>query len=173
MMQWRSRPVSAGKDRSPAGTNREAENTKCCGKFSPAPQPESLSSLSSFLSLMSSPASSTSQGVVEHVQSFVAENKRVILIGAAITAVAIGGAAYYASTSGSLGGGDSADKSERKKDKKKGKKRKTVKDDDLPILEEIVPPPAQAQTPKVVEVPEGMCLFPSRRTHLRERYPRA
>ena len=105
-------------------------------------------------SVMSSPASSTSHGVVERVQSFVAENKRVILIGAALTAVAIGGAAYYASTSGSLGGGDSAGKTERKKDKKKGKKRKTAKDDDMPILEEIVPPPATA--PKVTEVPEGM-----------------
>lgn len=97
---------------------------------------------------MSSPASSTSQGVVDRVQAFVSENKRVILIGAALTAVAIGGAAYYASTSG---GGDPSDKAERKKDKKKGKKRKTVKDDDGPILEEVTPSPA----PKVSEEPEG------------------
>ena len=81
-------------------------------------------------------SSSTSQGVVEHVQSFVSENRRAVLIGAAAAVVAIGGVAYYASTSRGSGAGGDAEAGERKKDKKKSKKRKTVKDKDGPILEE-------------------------------------
>ncbi|CCL98887.1 uncharacterized protein FIBRA_00894 [Fibroporia radiculosa] len=95
-------------------------------------------------------SSSTSQGVVERVQSFVSENKRAVLIGAAAAVVAIGGVAYYASTSRGPGGGD-AEKGEYKKDKKKGskssKKRKTVKDADGPILEE--------RSPRVADVAEA------------------
>lgn len=80
-----------------------------------------------------SSSSTSSQGVAERVQSFVSENRRAVLIGAAAAVVAIGGVAYYASTSrGSGAGGDA----ERKKDKKKSKKRKTVKDKDGPIIEE-------------------------------------
>ncbi|PSR77738.1 hypothetical protein PHLCEN_2v7722 [Hermanssonia centrifuga] len=85
---------------------------------------------------MSSSAPAT--GVVERVQSFVSENKRAVLIGAAVAAAAIGGAAYYASTSR----GDS-DKGSRRKDKKKAskssKKRRSVNDTDGPLLEEIKP----------------------------------
>ncbi|KZT66949.1 TPR-like protein [Daedalea quercina L-15889] len=86
-------------------------------------------------------SSTSSQGVVERVQSFVSENRRAVLIGTAAAVVAIGGVAYYASTSrgpGAGGDGD-AEKGERKKDKKKSKKRKTVKDKDGPILEERTP----------------------------------
>ena len=83
------------------------------------------------------PSSEPAQGVVERVQNFVAENKKAVLIGAAVAAVAIGGAAYYASTSGSDEG-----KGSRKKDKKKAKgskKKKGVSDADGPILEEVTP----------------------------------
>ncbi|KAI0804664.1 ADP/ATP carrier receptor [Irpex lacteus] len=85
-------------------------------------------------------SSTTSQGVVERVQSWVSENKRVVIAGAVVATVAIGGAAYYASSSR---GGD-GDRAERKKDKKKGgksssKKKKNVSDSDGPLLEEISP----------------------------------
>ncbi|KAI0338689.1 ADP/ATP carrier receptor [Trametopsis cervina] len=97
-------------------------------------------------------ASSTSQGVVDRVQNWVSENKRVVIVGAVVATVAIGGAAYYASTSRSGDG----DKGERKKDKKKAakassKKKKAVGESDGPILEEI--------SPKVVdEVDEDLAL---------------
>lgn len=97
-----------------------------------------------------SSSSSPSPSVVERVSDFVSENKRAVLIGAAITVAAIGGAAYYASTS-SRRPGDDVEKSdkkekgkERKKDKAGAKKKKTTKDKDGPILEE--------RKPKVEEV---------------------
>ena len=90
-------------------------------------------------------SSSTSQGVVERVQSFVSENRRAVLIGAAAAVVAIGGVAYYASTSRGPGASGDAEAGERKKDKKKSKKRKTVKDKDGPILEERAPKTAVSE----------------------------
>lgn len=98
-----------------------------------------------------SSSSSPAPSVVERVQSFVSEHKRVVLLGAAVAAVAIGGAAYYASTSR----GDS-DKAARKREKKKAsKKRKAAKDgEDGPILEEI--------EPKAGELPDGACCGRSR-----------
>lgn len=70
---------------------------------------------------------STAQGLVDRVQSFISENKRVIIIGTA-AAIAAGGVAYYASSS---------KPAESKKDKKKAsKKRKT----DGPIIEEVAKP---------------------------------
>jgi len=86
-----------------------------------------------------SSSSTSSQGVVERVQSFVSENRRAVLIGTAAALVAIGGVAYYASTSRGPGADGDAEKGERKKDKKKGKKRKMMKDKDGPILEERAP----------------------------------
>lgn len=96
---------------------------------------------------MASPES-TSQSLVQRVNDFVSDHKRVILIGSAAAAAATAiGIAYYASTSQGPGfgaeGGD-AEKGERKgRDKRKGskssKKRKTVKDADGPILEERSP----------------------------------
>ena len=85
-------------------------------------------------------SSSTSHGVVERVQNWVADNKRVVIVGAVVATVAIGGAAYYASSSR---GGD-GDRAERKKEKKKAgksssKKKKAVNDADGPLLEEISP----------------------------------
>ncbi|KDQ52484.1 hypothetical protein JAAARDRAFT_138545 [Jaapia argillacea MUCL 33604] len=102
-------------------------------------------------------SSSSEQSVVERLQSFVSENKRVILIGTAAAVLAAGGVAYYASTSRrpppspSIGEpeGD-VEKGEKKKDKKKNKKRKSNKDKDGPLLEEITP-----KEPKVVEVVEA------------------
>ncbi|KAI0919491.1 hypothetical protein AcV5_001544 [Taiwanofungus camphoratus] len=96
-------------------------------------------------------SSTSSQGVVDRVQSFVSENKRAILIGTAAALVAIGGVAYYASTSRGPGGEGDAEKGERKKDKKKtsksSKKRKSVKDKDGPILEERSPKVADESEP--------------------------
>ncbi|KAI0795831.1 ADP/ATP carrier receptor [Abortiporus biennis] len=86
---------------------------------------------------MSSSTSASSQTVVDRVQTFVAENKKVVLLGAALTVAAIGGAAYYASTSRTQGG--DVEKGEKKKDKKKGKKKRGGKDSDGPILEEVKP----------------------------------
>lgn len=71
---------------------------------------------------------SPAPGLVDRVQSFVSENKRAILIGTAVAAVAV---AYYASSSRP---GRSP-----KKDKKKNKKRKTDQDVGGPILEERAP----------------------------------
>ncbi|KAI0922458.1 hypothetical protein AcV7_005987 [Taiwanofungus camphoratus] len=97
-------------------------------------------------------SSTSSQGVVDRVQSFVSENKRAILIGTAAALVAIGGVAYYASTSRGPGGEGDAEKGERKKDKKKtrksSKKRKSVKDKDGPILEERSPKVADESEPE-------------------------
>lgn len=91
------------------------------------------------LSKMSS--SEAAPSVVERVQNFVSENKKAVLIGAAVAAVAIGGAAYYASSSGSTG-----DRASRKKDKKKSKSSKKRKgaSDDGPLLEEVAPKAAEA-----------------------------
>ena len=74
-----------------------------------------------------------SPGVVERVQNFVQENKKAVLIGAAVAAVAIGGVAYYAASS-------SSEQATRKKDKKKSKsKKKKSSSDDGPLLEEVKP----------------------------------
>lgn len=85
-------------------------------------------------------SSESTVGFVERVQSFVSENKRVILIGTA-AAVAVGGVAYYASTSRSTSSTDleKGDKKDRKKGTKSSKKKKSVKDQDGPILEERKP----------------------------------
>lgn len=97
--------------------------------------------------IMSSDASS---GVVDRVSSFISENKKVVLVGAALTVAAVGAGVYFASTSRGSGEPD-AEKAERKKKKSKSsKKKKTVKDTDGPILEEV--------KPKVEEVPEGTWL---------------
>ena len=85
-----------------------------------------------------SSSSSTSHGVVERVQKWVADNKHVVIVGAVVATVAIGGAAYYASSSR----GRDGDRAERKKDKKKAgksssKKKKAINDTDGPLLEEI------------------------------------
>lgn len=94
-------------------------------------------------------SSEPAQSVVERVQNFVSENKKAVLIGAAVAVVAIGGAAYYASTSGS-----DEDKGARKKDKKKSKsskKKKAAQDADGPILEEIVPKASQGPSEGVLK----------------------
>ena len=95
-------------------------------------------------------ASDAPSGVVDRVSSFISENKKVVLVGAALTVAAVGAGVYFASSS--RGGGEpDAEKADRKKKKSKSsKKKKTVKDADGPILEEIAP--------KVQEVPEGTCL---------------
>ncbi len=84
---------------------------------------------------MSSTSSETATGIVERVQMFVAENKKAVLVGTAVAAVAVGGAVYYASSS--KGSGD-----KKKRGKSSGtapKKKKTVKDRDGPLLEERKP----------------------------------
>ncbi|OBZ73262.1 Mitochondrial import receptor subunit tom70 [Grifola frondosa] len=106
-------------------------------------------------------SSTSSQGVVDRVQSFVSENKRAILIGTAAALVAIGGVAYYASTSRSGGNEGDSEKGERKKDKKKNKKRKTVKDKDGPILEERAPKDADVPEDGVVFTAEEIARMPT------------
>ena len=99
------------------------------------PSPSSMSS------------SETSAGFLEKAQTFVAENKRAVLIGSAAAALAVGGALYFASTS--RPGASDIEKG-GKKSKKGGKKRKTVKDKDGPILEERKPKAAPE---------EGACIM--------------
>ena len=81
---------------------------------------------------------SSTQGFADRVQSFVTENKRVILVGAAL-AVAAGGVALYASTS------SSPNVSRDKKDRKKSGKPKSHDVESGPIIEEI---PAEDQPSK-------------------------
>jgi mitochondrial import receptor subunit TOM70 len=88
---------------------------------------------------------STTQSLIDRMQSFVSEHKRAVIIGTAAVAIAAGGAAYYASSSRSLPKADS--KSDRKKDKKKSKKRKTGSDSEAPILEEVPKPAVKSDDP--------------------------
>ncbi|KAG6895158.1 hypothetical protein C0992_002875 [Termitomyces sp. T32_za158] len=93
-------------------------------------------------------ASSESSTFLDRAQSFISENKRVILIGAA-AALAVGGVAYYASSSSRPRAQPDLEKGtrkEKKKGSKGGKKKKTVKDVDGPILEEIVPPKPKVES---------------------------
>ncbi|KAJ8496329.1 hypothetical protein ONZ45_g12497 [Pleurotus djamor] len=91
---------------------------------------------------MSTSQTQSADSVVERVQSFLLDNKRAVLIGAA-AALAVGGAAvYYASSSSDRGRLSDAERGEGKKDKKKhGKKKKSGKSSskDSPILEEKQP----------------------------------
>ena len=95
---------------------------------------------------------SSAQGFVDRVQSFVTENKRVILVGAAL-AVAAGGVALYASASSSpKASGD-------RKDRRKKSKAKPHDADSGPIIEEIPvedqpsePLPSNNWVPCLVEV---------------------
>ena len=73
------------------------------------------------------------------VQNFLAENKRAILVGTAVTVLTISGVTYYASSSQTDHDDDiDSEKGEKRKNKKKfkGKKKKSVKDKDGPLLEE-------------------------------------
>lgn len=114
---------------------------------------------------MSSSESST-QTLVDRVQTLVSENKRAILLGSAAI-IAVGGVAYYASTSRRFGGDGDVEKAEQqtkgKKKSKSGKKaRKSVKDPDGPILEE------RDTKPKVEDEPaagQTTALKTSSRTH--------
>ncbi|KAG2036581.1 ADP/ATP carrier receptor [Suillus americanus] len=82
-------------------------------------------------------ATTSSTSYFERIQGFVAENKKAVVIGAAATALAVGGVVYYASTS--RGPGGDFEKGKTRDKKKSSKKRKTVNDADGPLLEEIKP----------------------------------
>ncbi|KAF8509489.1 ADP/ATP carrier receptor [Gautieria morchelliformis] len=91
----------------------------------------------------------SSSELFTRLQTFLAENKRAVLIGTAATVVAIGGVAYYASTSRIIRDDDiDSEKGEKRKDKKKskGKKKKSVKDKDGPLLEERKPKAGESKT---------------------------
>ncbi|KAF9018353.1 ADP ATP carrier receptor [Hymenopellis radicata] len=98
---------------------------------------------------MSSTSSETATGIVERVQTFVAENKKAVLVGTAVAAVAVGGAVYYASSSKAAG--DKGDKKKRGKTSAAApKKKKTVKDRDGPLLEERKPKaPVEEEKPEL------------------------
>ncbi|KAJ7688982.1 hypothetical protein B0H17DRAFT_1067403 [Mycena rosella] len=111
-------------------------------------------------------ATEPSTGMVDRVQSFVAEHKTAILIGTGVV-VALGGAAYYASTS------SAADSDRFRKDRKgrktprspRPKARKSVKDPDGPILEERKPKEAEEEI--VPPTPEALAaMSPEDRTAL-------
>lgn len=84
---------------------------------------------------------SSDDTALDRISSFISENKRGVVIGAAAAAVAVGGVAYYvASSRAGLGSGDEESlRGAKKKDKKKRKHRKSGKDKDGPILEEKKP----------------------------------
>ena len=84
---------------------------------------------------------SSDDTILDRISSFISENKRGVVIGAAAAAVAVGGVAYYvASSRAGLGSGDEESlRGAKKKDKKKRKHKKSVKDKDGPILEEKKP----------------------------------
>ncbi|KAJ6524423.1 ADP/ATP carrier receptor [Mycena vulgaris] len=100
-------------------------------------------------------AAESSSGIVDRVQSFVAEHKTAILIGTGV-AVALGGAAFYASTSA---GDADRDRKDRKKSSKPPKKRKSVKDPDGPILEERTPKAEQDEEEIVPPTPEELAAM--------------
>jgi mitochondrial import receptor subunit TOM70 len=94
-------------------------------------------------------AGTNSSELFTRLQTFLAENKRAVLIGTAATVVAIGGVAYYASSSRINHDDDiDSEKGEKKKDKRKsrGKKKKGVKDKDGPLLEERKPKAGESKT---------------------------
>ncbi|TFK51523.1 ADP/ATP carrier receptor [Heliocybe sulcata] len=105
---------------------------------------------------MSENASNSS--LVDRVQSFVAENRRAVLIGTAAAVVAAAGVAYYASTSSRPPSAGDVEKGEtKKKDKKKSKssrKRKNAKDKDGPILEERKPKTAEVSAEQIAAMSE-------------------
>lgn len=84
---------------------------------------------------------SSDDTVLDRISSFISENKRGVVIGAAAAAVAVGGVAYYvASSRAGHGSGDEESlRGVKRKDKKKRKHKKTVKDKDGPVLEEKKP----------------------------------
>nr|GAT49152.1 ADP/ATP carrier receptor [Mycena chlorophos] len=98
-------------------------------------------------------------GLVDRVQSFVAENKTALLIGAGV--LAAGGAAYYVATAGS-----SSASTDKKKKGSSGKKRsggKSVRDADGPILEERKPKPQVDEEPEPEVAPptaEALAVMP-------------
>lgn len=88
------------------------------------------------------PPSSSSDGIIDKISNFVAENKKVILIGA--TVAAAGGVGYYVYSQGRGPSGSdpkSLEAGEKKKKKKAadGAKKKGVNDADGPLLEERKP----------------------------------
>ncbi|KAH7886688.1 ADP/ATP carrier receptor [Phlebopus sp. FC_14] len=103
--------------------------------------------------------------VLDRLQDFVSENRRVILVGTAAAAIAVG-AAYYVSSSSRPGQGKGRSK-DKKKDKpsSSSKKRKTVNDPDGPVLEEIKPQAAENEN--VRPSPEEIAaMTPAERTKL-------
>ncbi|KZV98929.1 ADP/ATP carrier receptor [Exidia glandulosa HHB12029] len=101
--------------------------------------------------------------LVDRVTSFVADNKRAIVAGAA-AAVAVGGVGYYLYTHRGPGGPSSSPKDVERNDaapdeqagtpakkKSKGKKRKTTKEKDGPILEERKPKSTAASVSDATE----------------------
>ncbi|KAG8905007.1 TOM (translocase of outer membrane) complex component [Tulasnella sp. 403] len=127
------------------------------------------------------PPSTTSEGLMDRLQDFVTENKRAVLIGAGVAAVAVGSVGYYMYTnadrpdSGAPGGskpsgtgkaarkeptGDDSDTG-TSKSKKRSSKKKTVRDPDGPLLEERKPKQSSEKSATVTEVPESPRLTPA------------
>ncbi|KAF8317411.1 ADP/ATP carrier receptor [Clavulina sp. PMI_390] len=101
--------------------------------------------------------SEASGTLISRVESFVSDNKKAIVAGAAF-AVAAGGVGYYLYTQQRKPGSGRAtsdlEKSGESKKKKKSQKKKKVGDDDGPILEERKPKP-KAPEPAAAEVDDA------------------
>ena len=103
------------------------------------------------------PATQPSEGLIDRIQTFVSDNKKVVL--ASVAVAAVGGVGYYVYTqrSGRPGSGSSGSDSLGAKDsdggrkRRKGSTKKKVTDTDGPILEERKP---KVEEPTTVP---GMC----------------
>lgn len=92
------------------------------------------------------PSTDTSEGLLQRVESFVSDNRKVIIAGAAF-AVAASGVGYYlyASRNAAKPTPD-LEKAPNAKKKKGSKKKKVVGNSDGPILEERKPKSTPADT---------------------------
>lgn len=87
-------------------------------------------------------SSSASDGLIDKIQNFVAENKKVVLIGSVLAAGGVGYYVYSQSRAPSGSDAKSLEAGEKKKKKKGGEtgsKKKSVNDADGPLLEERKP----------------------------------
>lgn len=86
-------------------------------------------------------SSSASDGLIDKIQNFVAENKKAVIIGSVVAAGGVGYYMYSRSGASSASDSNSLESGDKKKKKKSGEsgKKKGVNDPDGPLLEERKP----------------------------------
>ncbi|KAG9042909.1 TOM (translocase of outer membrane) complex component [Tulasnella sp. UAMH 9824] len=106
-------------------------------------------------------SSSASDGLIDKIQNFVAENKKAVIIGSVVAAGGVGYYMYSRSSASSASDSNSLDSGDKKKKKKSGEsgKKKGVNDPDGPLLEERKP---KIQTDETsTDAPESPDLSPA------------